>query len=393
VQSAEEATPDFRWPGRVCGLAAQKLDKYSDRFINWLEAERRKKSIVGILYFALLGLLGLYVFAVFVAACYVLFPTSPYTFWEVARWLLIPVTSIVVALGLFFALIHWSVFLLFIIYLFGYLVLSLAYLALSVFKAVAGDSLWFKRSRWVILAGVLIAAGLAVFIDGSYRYWDKTFAPAAFIATLLISLAAWAALFCVIVRDKVFQPGRTGKVIKWTFILAVPVAAFVYWHAGALGVEYFLRKDVAKHPGDKNAWLNLAWHYADTANSYASYEGDDEYSPPDPTPYYEKALECFNRAVELGERGFQAHLARAQIADGLNKKREARSYGELALDLAPAGETGEVKSHIDWLREMIARNGDSAISQQDDEESKALVRSERLASLPPIIRRGVFFLE
>ncbi|HET9532465.1 MAG TPA: hypothetical protein VFQ92_19055 [Blastocatellia bacterium] len=61
--------------------------------------------------------------------------------------------------------------------------------------------------------------------------------------------------------------------------------------------EYFLRKNVLKRPGDKNAWLDLAWHYSDKADAFASYEGDAEYSPPDPRPYYEKALECFNKAV------------------------------------------------------------------------------------------------
>jgi tetratricopeptide (TPR) repeat protein len=389
VQVAKEESPDFRWPGRTCGDIALRLDRYTDRFFNRLREARHKRPFVGILYLALAGLLAIYALSVLVAVCYVQFPVSPFTFWDLARWSLIPIFSIAGAVGLFFALIHLSIFLLFLVYTCGYFILSLAYLPWSIWKAYLAGSLWLKRYRRVLPGGLLTATILAIFIDGSYRFWDKRFVPAVFIGTLLICLSAWASLFCVIVRDKALQPDTPGKILKWTLLLAVPIALFVYWHAGSMSVEYFLRKNVVRRPDDRKAWLDLAWHYADKADTYASYEGDAEYTPPDPAPYYEKALECFNRAVELGDGGFQTHLARAQIADNLGKKAEAIAYGEIALNIAPLDERQEIRDQIKALREMLARNSDSATSQKEDEEKKARIRRERLETLPPIIRWGV----
>jgi hypothetical protein len=392
VQNAEEATPDFRWPGRVCSDIAVKLDRYSSRLIDRLQVERRKRSFIGIIYLVLSCMLAIYALSVLVAAFYVLFPVSPYTFWDVARWSLIPITSILVAVGLFFTLINLSIFLLFLIYACGYLLLSLVYLPWSIWKAYFTDSDWIKRYRWILLGGVLTATGLAIFIDGSYRFWDKRFSPPAFTGTLLICLSAWASLFCLVARDKAGQPNTPVKIVRWTLLLAVPFALFVYWHAGNMSVEYFLRKNVVKRPNDKGAWLDLAWHYADKADAYASYEGDKEYTPPDPRPYYEKALECFNRAVELGDNRFQTHLARAQISDTLEKKAEAKAYGEIALNFAPPDETQEIRDQAGWLRQMVARNSDPAIRQKEVEEAnKARIRLERLESLPSIIRWGVSF--
>jgi hypothetical protein len=391
VQVAKEATPDFRWPGRVCGDIAIKVDKYLDRFINWLQKERRKRSFIGVSSIVLAGLLGTYALSVLVAVCYVKFPIPPYTFWDVAYWGLIPILFILVAVGLIFTLIHLSLFVLFLIYTGGYFILSLVYLPWSIWNGYSTGSLWVKRYRLILSGGFLIATCMAIFIDGSYRFWDKGFVPAAFIRTLLICLSAWASLFCVTVRDKALQPDTPGKIVKWTLVLAVPIALFVYWHAGSLSVEYFLRKNVVERPADKNAWLYLARYYADKADSYASYEGDDEYAPPDPGPYYEKALECFNRAVELGEAGFQAHIARAQIADTLEKKTEAKAYGEIAINLATPEVREELRDQIQWLREMVVRNSESATRQLEEEEKKARIRWLRLRSLPSIIRWGVSY--
>ncbi|HWP45495.1 MAG TPA: hypothetical protein VNO14_19810, partial [Blastocatellia bacterium] len=151
----------------------------------------------------------------------------------------------------------------------------------------------------------------------------------------------------------------------------------------------FLRKSVAERPSDGTAWLELARHYLGKADDYASQEPNDDYTPPDPRPYYEKALECFNRAVELGEGSFQTHLARARIADTLEMKSEAKAYGESALNVAPPGEGHEVGDQIKWLREMVARNSDSVRREVNREEIEIRIRLRRLESLPSFIRWGV----
>jgi hypothetical protein len=164
------------------------------------------------------------------------------------------------------------------------------------------------------------------------------------------------------------------------------VGLLAYWQFAHNRREYRLRKTVVEHPTDMKAWLDLAWHY-DDEGTLAADSGDEDNNPPDPTPSYRAALECFKQAVDLGATGFEVQFARAQLADAVGEKRSSVSFGQEALRFAPSPtSSADRKDDINWLHKMIARNAAAPTGLQGREDRERQVRDQRRHRLPRIIR-------
>src|SRR5207302_2633360 len=117
--------------------------------------------------------------------------------------------------------------------------------------------------------------------------------------------------------------------------------------------------------------------------------GDENHAPPDPKPYYKDALDCMNRAVELGAAGFEVTFSRAQLADALGDTRTATAFAQEALKLAPGESTPEGKDQVTWLNDMMARNIKALpalLEEEQREQERQRVRDRRLQRLPGIVR-------
>ena len=184
------------------------------------------------------------------------------------------------------------------------------------------------------------------------------------------------------------QPKVKRPIIRWTVGLALLIGTFVSWQTRRDKPEYFLRKAVVEHPNDVTAWLKLASHYRDEGDVLANDSGDEADSPPDPTPSYQEALDCINRAVDLGARGFEVDLARAQLADAVGDRRASVLYARDALSHGPpsAIPEGDRNEEIKWLREMITRNDAAPSADEAIEARERRVRDERLNRLPGALR-------
>jgi tetratricopeptide (TPR) repeat protein len=260
-----------------------------------------------------------------------------------------------------------------------------------VWNAKKEQSVWLRRYRPMMLTGIITVLILATFIDGSYRFWDRPFHLVAWGKLVFIGASAWAALFCYIARDEVLQPATPRRILKWTVGLTIGIGVFVFWQTGVQRTEYFLHKTVIEHPNDEKAWLDLGAFYSDEGDRLAN-EADDvdeegrHNSPPDPTPYYNEALNCLDRAVKLGATGFRVYYALAYVADAVGKEEAAVAYGQEGLRFASFNTSGaEEDDAVKWLHEMIARN--TQVTQQNRQwDREQLVRKSRQKNLPRIVR-------
>ena len=135
--------------------------------------------------------------------------------------------------------------------------------------------------------------------------------------------------------------------------------------------------------------FDLAWHYKDQGDTLAADPGDDDHGPPDPKPFYEEALDCINRAIELGATGFEVHFSRAQLADAVGNTQAAISFAQEALRFAPPDSRPDEENRVNWLREMTARNIDALTTLQEEEQrerERRRVRDRRRQRLPQIVR-------
>jgi tetratricopeptide (TPR) repeat protein len=188
-------------------------------------------------------------------------------------------------------------------------------------------------------------------------------------------------------RDRVSLSETPRRIIKWTVSLTVIVGLIAYWQFAHDRPEYVLRKTVIDHPLDRNAWLELAWHYKYEGDTLAADSGDEDHSPPDPTSSYQEALDCFNQAVHLGATGFEVQFARAQLSDAIGETQASVSFGRDALRFAPSPMSGgDGNDDIKWLREMIARNAAAPTGPEGKEDRKQRVRDRRRKGLPGIAR-------
>src|SRR5260370_38746736 len=97
-----------------------------------------------------------------------------------------------------FVLLLWLIFLVCV-----YFALSLFYLCYVIWHSIRMESHWLKRYRSPLFVGMASVLLLATFVDGSWRFWDRPFEVYGWVRLVLVGVAAWAALFCRLVRDKV----------------------------------------------------------------------------------------------------------------------------------------------------------------------------------------------
>ena len=380
-------TPDFGWPYRVTEFIFDWLSNLWGNLRERLQAELLERRFLGSISRGLIWSSIAYLGIIWACACYVEFPVSPYGLWEVVGWIIFAGALIGGAISLCLGVATIAIFLRLLLLIGISLTLSLAYLCWVLWNAQQKQSLWLQRYCPIILTGIITVLTLATFVDGSYRFWDRPFGLVAWGKLVFIGASAWAALFCHLARDKVLQPATPRRILKWTLGLTIGIGVFVYWQAGGQRTEYFLNKSVIEHPNDEKAWLDLAWYYSDEGDRLANDPGDDEHSPPDPSPYYNKALSCFDRAVKLGAAGFDVNYERAVLADAVGKEQAAVEYGQEALRFASSNtSTTDDDDAVKWLHKMIARNAIAPIEVEHEEDRKRLVRESRQDYLPGIVR-------
>ena len=153
-----------------------------------------------------------------------------------------------------------------------------------------------------------------------------------------------------------------------------------------------MRKQVVQRPKDLSAWLDLGWHYKHEGDALAADSGDGDHSPPDPTPSYSEALECFNRAAELGATGFAVRSSQALLADAIGEKQAAKSFAEEALRITPSDSHGN-EDEVRLLQEIVARDVPSPTAFQEEQDRQKRVRDRRRESLPRVLRWPLDLIE
>ncbi len=388
-----ELVPDFAWPFRIAELLAGWISTQWNRLLDELASRLPTSPMTRFATRAVVWSCFAYIALVWVCLCYIRFPISPYGLWEIVKWVaIVTVLTAVMAYGVISAVLAGSGTIALLVLLFFsaivYFSLSLFYLCWIIGGALRKRSSWLHHYRSVILTGLMAILVLATFVDGSYRFWDRPFAITAWVKIVLISAAAWATLFCGLVRNKAMQPGTPHAVVKWTIGLTIGIGLLVLWGAGSKA-EYLLHKNFVEHPKDANAWLRLAAHYHEEAERLEATSGDEDNAPPDPMPSYRAALNCLNKAADLGAGSFEVHCARAQLAEMLGERRDAVTFGRQALSLAPVSRDASAEENeksVKWLNEMLARNASVESDSQSDENSPERVRGHRRDALPGIVR-------
>jgi hypothetical protein len=264
-----------------------------------------------------------------------------------------------------------------------YFTSSLAYLCWVTWNGQRKQVLWLNSSRPAMAVGLMAVLGLATFADGASRFWDKPFDIQHWVILVLICASAWAALFCHLIGSNGAGAGINQKIVAWTVSLSIVCGIFIQWRANGRLPEYSLRRNVTEHTRDPQAWLDLAGHYKDQGDALA-IASDDEDRAPDPTPYYQEALDCTNRAIQVGATGFDFYLIGAQLADSVGQSKAALSFAQEAHRFS-TGSTPDAQDEIKWLREVVARNTDAPASLTEEERQRR-VRAVRRERLPAVVR-------
>jgi hypothetical protein len=372
--------PDFGWPYRVTESIFEKLSE----FWNDIEDAVSANAIANRIAAGIGVIITLYLLLIWLSICYIEFPVSPFGFWDFAKWLLVAGSLIWGTVGFALGLTVLAGILFLCAYVFVLFALSLCFLSWAIWQGFREHSDWIKRYYIVTIAGFIAALVLVAFVEGSDRYWSDPLDPEKWGRLALIIISAWSALYCHLVRNKLHDPKTPGRIIQWTVALVVVLGALEYWQANRTRDEYFLNKDVRENPNDSAAWLSLAWHNALNGYQLESDPGDGEHTPPNPAPSFAEALNCYNRAIELGTRDFNAYFARAEMADKLGKKEESITYGKEALQNTWSDSlSSERVDEVKWLNEMIARNAAEPTPKESYEQK---VRAERIQNVPTIVR-------
>lgn len=387
---SEERIPDFAWPYQIAELLSEWLsaqwktlvEQYTEGFFR----RRIPRVALQTAFWSCIVYIGL----LWVCLCYIYYPVSPYGVWDLMKWVAIvaavTLSAAYTVCGGVYGGIAIALLLGLLLTLTVYSALSLPYLCWELWSALRKGSPWLKRYRSAMFIGVAACLLVATFVDGSYRFWDRSFEVKHWATLVFVAASAWAALFCHLVRDEVMEGGKPRSVLKWTVGFAMGITLVAYWGANGRAAEYFLRKKVMQAPKDPNAWLELGWHYSDEGDKLAADPGDDDHPAPDPTPSYSEALECLNQAVSLGAGGFEVQASRAQLADAIGEKQDAVSFGRQALNLAPSPSDSSSEEDVKWLREMISRNAAAPSESQRKSDRIQQVRDERRERVPGILR-------
>ena len=227
--STKPIPPDFRWADRCCDALMNALEGFWYSFVRILE--RRIEHHPALRVVARIGSYGLFTYLalLWASACYVTFPVSPYGFWHLVGWIFIAgaiaVGGVWAAVWLYlggtFLAATLSMFLLLLLWL----TLSLFYLTYTVFTAVRTKATWVSPYRVVIVVSVILTVALATYVDGTERFWDRPFELLPWSKTFLLGISAWAALFCLIARDKVMESRTPNLIMLWTLGLVLVVTA------------------------------------------------------------------------------------------------------------------------------------------------------------------------
>jgi tetratricopeptide (TPR) repeat protein len=286
-----------------------------------------------------------------------------------------------------------GVLILLLFYLLVAFLFSLSYLVWMIWKAWRDSSPWLVRYRGILLFGTVTTLILATYIDGAYRYWDAPFKWITWGKYALAMLSGWSALFCYLLGSRVNEPGVPKRVVMWTLLVLVGLGVIVHWHAKGGQTWYFLHKAVAERPTDPNAWLDLAWQYKEEGERLEAEVGDEEHTPPDPTPSFQQALQCFNKSVEYGAYGFEVFSARAQVADRIGRSEDALAFAKQALRIAPAVNSDKLAGlSIEILNDIVNCNSGMEPNESESEALKEQsVRWARIKCLPSLIN-WVFYI-
>jgi tetratricopeptide (TPR) repeat protein len=387
IEIFDERIPDFTWPDHIAEFLSEWLSAQWKTLVEQYAAGFFRRRIPRMALQTAFWSCIVYIGLLWVCLCYVYYPVSPYGVWDFVKWVAIVAAGTLVAAYTLYGGVYGGITIALLLYLLlaltVYFALSLLYLCWQLWSALRKGSPSLRRYRSAMFIGMAACLLVATFVDGSYRFWDQPFEVRHWATLVFVAASAWAALFCVLVRDKGMERGKPRSVLKWTVGFAIGITLFAYWGASGQKTEYFLRKKVMQVPKDPNAWLELGWHYSDEGNKLADDPGDETHAAPDPTPLYSEALECLNQAVSLGAGGYEVQMARAQLADAIGEKQDAVSFGREALNLAPAPSDSSSEEEMKWLREMISRNA-AAPRRKNDRIRQ--VRDERRQRLPGILR-------
>jgi len=386
-QKRPDAPPlDFSWPYRVAEFLAEWLrDRWHD-LCWWFGIGLARFPLVRRVLSGLMWSCLAYIGLILICVSYVYFPVSPYGLWDILAW--VATVAIVTFVSVYTLYAGGYLFLSLCLLLFSigvYFTLSLSFICWALARAARHHSEWLRRCRTALVTGLLASLVLATFVEGSDRFWDGPFDIRNWTKLFLLSISAWATLFCGLVRDRANDPAALRRAVTWTLVLAIGFGLLAFWSTSGQKAEYLLHRNVVEHPKDAGVWLDLASHYHDEGDRLAAEPGDEDHSPPDPTPSYKRALQYLNRAVSLGAGGFDVNFERAQLANEVGEREEAISFGKLALGQVPPSidaSSPEMPDRVQWLRGMIARNSAALPAMQEHQS----VRRQRRESLPQSVR-------
>jgi hypothetical protein len=384
---SDERIPDFAWPHHIAEFLSDWLRKQwenlVEQYVSGFFRRRFPRLALQTAFWSCIAYLGL----LWLCFCYVYYPVSPYGAWDIVKWIAIVVT---VTLGAVYATCAGgattALLLSLLVALTVYFALSLLYLCWALWGALRKDSPWLRGYRSAVFLGLGASLFVATFVDGSYRFWDRSFELRHWATLAFVAASAWAALFCHLVRDKVMERRTAPSVLKWTVGLAMGISLLAYWGANGQKAEYFLRKKVMQDSKNPAAWLQLARHYSNEGDKLATDPGDEDHAAPDPTPLYSEALDCLDQAVTLVAGGFTVQMDRAQLADAIDDKEDAVSFGRQAMNLAPAAPDSAMEEDVKWLREMISRNAAAPTKSQRKNNRIEHIRDRRRERLPAMVQ-------
>jgi len=75
-----------------------------------------------------------------------------------------------------------------------------------------------------------------------------------------------------------------------------------------------------------------------------------------------------------------------ELADAIDDKEDAVSFGRQAMNLAPAAPDSAMEEDVKWLREMISRNAAAPTKSQRKNNRIEHIRDRRRERLPAMVQ-------
>jgi hypothetical protein len=183
--------PDFGWPHRITNLLVEWLEDLWERLRYTTATELPQRHLLRSLLVALICSTVAYLGLLWACFCYLRFPINPYSWLDVAEWVVLASAVVWGTLALYVGAVQLLALLSLIVLIVAYFALSLSYLCFVVWQSLRFGSPWLKRYRTGMFLGTVAIVTVATFVDGSKRFWDEPFSVLHWATLVFLFASAW----------------------------------------------------------------------------------------------------------------------------------------------------------------------------------------------------------